>query len=83
MIYSFLRRSPRRHLRRVEHIFYKYSISHRGIIYHNVGDGAYELTVLNYRATAHEYGQEGTTVFYSFSTVSMLLLRILSFHVVI
>ena len=83
MIYPFLRRSPRRHSRRAEHIFYKYSISHRGIVDHNVGDRADELAVLDDGRAAHEYGQVGTTVFYNFLTVSMLLLRILSFHVVI
>ena len=46
----------------VQHIFNKYSVPRGGIVYHNVGDGADELAILEYRRAAHECGQVGTTI---------------------
>ena len=64
MILPFvLRRSLLWHLCRGKHIFNKYAIPHRRIVYHNVGDRADELAVLDYGATRHECVQVGTTLF--------------------
>ena len=63
--FSFLRRSLHRRLCRIQHILDKYSVTRGGIIDHHVRDRAHVLTVLDYGATAHECGQEGTTNFNS------------------
>ena len=67
-IYEPLLNSCRRqfiasYLARIQHIFNENSVSHAGIVYHNVCDRADELSVLNDGAAAHECGQEGTTLF--------------------
>ena len=65
MILPFvLRRSLLWHLCRGKHIFNKYAIPHRRIVYHNVGDRADELAVLNDGRAAQECGQVGTTVLF-------------------
>ena len=61
--FSFLRRSLHRRLCRIQHIFDKYSVTRGEVIDKHVGDRAHVLTVLDYGATAHECGQEGTTNF--------------------
>ena len=52
-----------------EHILDENAVAYRGVVYHNVGDRADELAVLNDGRTAHECVQVGTTHFYNFLTV--------------
>ena len=47
----------------LQHIFNKYSVSDRGIVYHNVSHGADKLAVLNDGASAHECVNIGPTSF--------------------
>ena len=49
----FLRRSLHRHLRRVQHIFDENAVARGGVVYHDVGDCADELAVLDDGAAAH------------------------------
>ena len=48
---------------RIQHILNENSIPRGGIIYKNVRYSSHELAVLDDGASAHECGQEGTTVF--------------------
>ena len=67
----WLRRPLRLHLRRVEHILNENAVPRCRIIDEHVRYRADELAVLDNRATAHECGQEGTTVFYkNFTEIS-------------
>ena len=50
------------HLRGTQHIFNEDAVAAGGVADHHVGDGADKLTVLDDRATAHECGQERTTI---------------------
>ena len=50
------------HLARIQHILDENSVSRGGIVYHNVGNRADELAILNDRRARHECGQVGTTV---------------------
>ncbi len=48
----------------IQHIFNENAVSRGGIVDQHVSDRPDELAVLNDRASAHECGQEGTTVFH-------------------
>ena len=45
--FFILRRSLHRHLRRIQHIFNKNAVARGGVVYHDVGDCADELAVLD------------------------------------
>ena len=55
--------SPRRHGHIDEHIFEEDSVARGRIVDEDVRHRADDLAVLDNRASAHECGQEGTTVF--------------------
>ena len=63
------------HLRGAQHIFNENSVSRGGIVDKHVGDSSHKLAVLDNGRAAHECGQEGTTLFYKFLTVSTLFVK--------
>lgn len=60
---------------RIQHILNEYPIPFRRVAHHNVCHRADKLPILDYRASAHECVQVGTTHFYNFLTVPTLFIK--------
>ena len=59
----------------IQHILNKYAVALGGVVYRDVSHRSNELSVLDNWRAAHECGQEGTTHFYNYLTVSTLFVK--------